>query len=76
MSLSSRTSSQLASLETDIDILANNLNALQDMARSLPTGVTVPLDKRVAFDALSDRVEAQFDRLSYALAAVEDGRLY
>jgi len=63
-------------LEHDIAALAGNLNALHDMARSLPAGVTIPLDKRAAFADLDAKVNYDFDRLSYALAAVEDGRLY
>jgi hypothetical protein len=75
-SLPSGTSSQLASLEQDISVLCNNLTALHDMARSLPVGVTVPIDKRAAFAELDARVNRDFDRLSYALAAVESGALY
>jgi hypothetical protein len=65
-----------ANLEAGIVTLSANLAALQDMARGLPAGVTVPLDKRAAFAELDARVNRDFDRLSYALAAVESGGLY
>jgi len=38
-----------ATLDADLEVLGNTLMALQDMARSLPAGVTVPLDRRAAF---------------------------
>jgi len=60
-----------ATLDADITNLGTDLAALQDMARSLPVGATVPFDKRSVFTELEDRVNQQFDRLSYVLAMYE-----
>jgi len=66
----------MATFDADFATLGANLAALQDFARSLPAGVTVPIVKRAMFDELSGKVETLFDRLSYALAAVESDALY
>ncbi len=65
-----------AAIDHDIKILANDMAALHDLARSFPVGVTLPLDKRAAFDALYDHVAAQVDRLSSALATFEGDTLH
>jgi len=75
MSLSSDTSSQLATLDHDIEVLANNMAALHEMARSFPVVVTLPVEKRAVFGAMYDHVAAEIDRLSYALATCEDNAL-
>jgi hypothetical protein len=67
----SQTQANTAILDSEIDTLGANLATLHDFARSLPTGVAVPLDKRTVFAELEFKVNRQFDRLSYALAAVE-----
>ncbi len=68
-SIASGTSSQLASCEHDIDALLDNLMALQDMARSFPVGVTLPTDKRAAFDTLFDMVTSQFESVACRMLA-------
>ena len=60
-----------ATIDADIAALGASLAALQDIARSLPDGVTVPLDRRAEFASLEASVNRQFDRLSYEMAAIE-----
>jgi len=60
-----------ANLDSEIAALGANLAALQDMARSFPVGVTIPLDKRAAFDEMSTYVEAQIARISCTMATLE-----
>jgi hypothetical protein len=63
-------------LDREIANLGDNLNALHELARRLPVGVTIPIDKRAAFAELDARVNRDFDRFSYTLAAIENGALY
>jgi hypothetical protein len=65
-----------ATLDNEIAALGADLAALQDFACSLPTGISVPIDRRAEFAELEARVNRRFDRLSYTLATIEDGRLY
>jgi hypothetical protein len=65
-----------ATLDLDIVALGASLAALRDMARSLPAGIAVPHDRRGEFAALEARVNSHFDRLSYALAAIEGDKLH
>ncbi len=71
----SQTQTNTAHLDSEIAALGANLAALQDFARSLPAGVTVPLDKRAEFAELEATVNRRFDRLSYEMAALEGDTL-
>ncbi len=68
MSLSHAQTSTVA-LEHDIDALLDNLTALHEMACSFPVGVTLPVDKRAAFDTLFDTVTAQFEDVAGRMVA-------
>jgi hypothetical protein len=57
----------LATIDAEIATLGNNLAALQDMARSLPIGVTVPIDKRAEFCQMVALVDYLFERLAVML---------
>jgi len=72
----STTRDHTATLDHDIEVLANDMAALHDLARSFPVGVTLSEDKRIAFDAMYDHVAAQVDRLSYVLATFEGDTLF
>ncbi len=74
-SIASGTASQLATLDHDIEVLANDMAALHDLACSFPVGVPLPADGQAAFDAMYDHVAARVDQLSYALAAYEGNPL-
>ncbi len=66
-SIASGTPSQLASFEHDISALLDNLTSLHEMARSFPVGVTLPVDKRTAFDTLFDTVTAPFEHVAHQM---------
>jgi hypothetical protein len=76
MSILTHTQTSTATFDNEIAALGANLETLQDFARSLPTGATVPLDRRAEFMELEARVSQQFDRLSYALEAIERDTVY
>ncbi len=64
MTILAHAQSDIASLDADIASLGENLAALQNLARSLPAGVTFPTDKRAEFCRQADLVEYQFERLT------------
>ncbi len=68
MSLS-QTQSNTAILDSEIANLSVSLITLQEMARSFPVGVTLPVEKRAAFDRLFDSVAQQFEQAAYSLEA-------
>ncbi len=65
----SQTQTNTATLDSEIDSLISNLTALHDMACSFPAGVTLPVDKRMAFDAMYDTVAAQFEHVAGLMEA-------
>ncbi len=75
-SIASDTTSQLARLDHDIEVLANDMAALHDMACSFPIGVPLSGDQQTTFDALYDHVATEVDRLSSALATFEGDTLF
>jgi hypothetical protein len=66
MSLS-QVQTNTATLDNEIANLGNNLAALQDMARSLPAGVTIPFDRRAEFCQMVALVDYLFERLAAML---------
>jgi len=52
----------LATIDAEIATLGNTLATLQDMARSMPAGVTIPLDRRTEFCRMAALVDNQFER--------------
>jgi hypothetical protein len=60
-----------ASIDADIATLGSALAALHDLARALPAGVTVPLDRHAEFIHMADTLDCLFERLAMTLEAAE-----
>lgn|SRR5579884_4072417 len=62
------TFSEPLNLDAKIAVLGANLASLQDMAHSLPAGVSISLEQCAMFDGMADFVNCLFERVAMDVA--------